>query len=92
MNSIARFPAVLRNTDAESKCTLEAWLERSSTGRIFARCRITDDSPDLPDGAYEVLFAQHSVKTRKMSGCWELVFIPSELGIELLLWCREVAS
>lgn len=92
MESIVRLPAVLRNPDVQSKCILEVWLERSSTGRTFSRCRITGDSPELPDGPYEVVFAEHSVKTRKVTGCWELVFIPAEIGIELLLWRRDVAS
>jgi hypothetical protein len=92
VGSIARFSAVLRSPDVESKCTLEAWLERSSTGRVFARCQITDDAPDLPDGPYEVVFANHSVKTRKALGHWELVFVPTELGMELQLWCPGIAS
>ncbi|HEY6448301.1 MAG TPA: hypothetical protein VIY53_17715 [Acidobacteriaceae bacterium] len=92
MNSIARFPAVLRGSDVDSKCTLEAWVEHSSTGRVFTRCRIVDDAPDLPDGPYEVVFANHAVKTRKAMGQWELVFVPAELGIDLLLWCPGIAS
>lgn len=93
MSSLVRFPALLRNADAESPCTLELWIERSSTGRLLTRCRITNDSPDLPDGPYHVVFGSHSVRTRKVSGSWELVFVPSELGIELVqMWNHEVAS
>jgi len=93
MSSVVRFPALLRYADIESQCTMEAWVERSSPGRLFTRCRTTGDSPDLPDGPYDVILGSHSVRTRKLLGSWELVFVPSKLGIELVrLWSREAAD
>jgi hypothetical protein len=68
----------------EAHCTLQAWRERSSTGRLFTRCQITDDAPFLPDGMYEIVFAGQSVKTRKTAGGWELVFLSPE--IDRTLW------
>lgn len=70
----------------ESKCTLEAWQERSSSGRVFTRCRIADDDPTLPDGPYEVAFGGGSVKTHKTSGAWELVFLSPEMKLDPSLW------
>lgn len=91
-NFLLFFLTASRGPDVASKYTLEAWLERSSTGRVFTRCRIAVDAPGLPDGPYEVLFANHSVKTRKALGRWELVFVPTELAIDLQLWCPGIAS
>ena len=92
MNSPARIPAVLRGPDGESKCTLEVWQESSSTGRVFTRCRIIDDSADLPDGPYEVTFIQHAVKTWRSSGAWELGYLSREIGADLFLRTLGLAS
>lgn len=92
MVTIARIPAVLRGQDVASRCTLEAWRERSSTGHTFTRCRITEDAPELPDGPYEVIFDDHSVKTRKYAGAWELVYLPREITIDNAQWPRDLAG
>ena len=81
MTSVRRFPAVLRGMSIESKCTLEIWQERSSTGRDFTRCRIVGDPPFLPDGPYQVFFAGQSVNTRKVFGAWELIFLSPEIDL-----------
>jgi hypothetical protein len=92
VNPLARVPAVLRGPEGESKCTLEVWQESSSTGRVFTRCRITEDSPDLPDGAYLVKFGHHSVKTWKCGGFWELVFLAPEMGADIFVRPARMAS
>lgn len=92
MNSVRRFPAVLRGMGVESQCALEIWHERSSTGRDFTRCRIVDDPPFLPDGPYEVLFAGHSVSTRKSHGKWELIFLSPEINPGAAGWAPGAAS
>ncbi|HEV2278137.1 MAG TPA: hypothetical protein VGS02_08170 [Acidobacteriaceae bacterium] len=81
MNSVRRFPAVLRGMGVDSKCTLEVWQERSSSGRDFTRCHIVDDPPFLPDGAYQLLFAGQTVNTRKTFGAWELIFLSSDMDL-----------
>lgn len=85
MSSVARVPAVLRGSDVESKCMLEFWQESSSTGRVFTRCRITEEAPGVEDGPYQVVFAGHAVKTWKTGGLWELVFLSPEIGADLYL-------
>lgn len=92
MRSVARFPAVLRGPGLESQCVVEAWQERSSTGRVFLRGRIVDDPPELPDGGYVVAFESHSVKTNKLGGLWELVFLPPEVGNDFPQYSREIAG
>lgn len=92
MSSIAHVPAVLRAPDVDAKCTLEVWQESSSTGRIFTRCRITDEIPDVPDGPYQVVFANHLVRTWKTGGAWELVFLSPEIGADLFVRSIGVAS
>lgn len=92
MRSVARVPAVLRAPDIDSKCTLEVWQESSSTGRIFTRCRIIDETPEVPDGPYQVLFANHAVSTWKTGGAWELVFLSPEIGSDLFVRSIGVAS
>ncbi len=92
MSSVIHIPATLRGAEAESKCTLEVWQESSSTGRIFTRCRITEDSPELPDGAYQVKFGHHTVKTWKCGGYWELVFLAPEMGADIFVQPAKVAS
>jgi hypothetical protein len=42
-------------------CVLEIFREQSSPGRRrCTRCRIANDPPELPDGAYRVEFARYS--------------------------------
>lgn len=91
MGSVARFPAVLRGPGVEAPCILEAWHEQSSAGRLFVRGRITEDPPELPDGAYLVAFERHTVRTNKVGGRWELVFLPAEVGNDLRQWSAEAA-
>lgn len=92
MNSIVRIPAVLHSMGNESRCTLEMWQERSSTGRVFTRCRIIDDSPSLPDGPYQVRFGDQAITTRKFPVVWELSFIPHELHLDRPDWLPGVAG
>jgi hypothetical protein len=82
----------LRGPETDSKCILEAWQESSSTGRVFTRCRITNEPADLPDGPYQVIFGKHAVKTWKSLGNWELVYLPPEAGTDLMLRSFELAS
>jgi hypothetical protein len=76
---VTRVSAVLRGAGAArglgGMCILEIWTELSTQGRRFTRCRITDDPPELPDGAYEVEFAGHRIVTNKWGGQWELAFL-----------------
>lgn len=74
--------AVLRGMGQEAECTLETWKERSSTGRVFTRCRIIDDTPELPDGSYEIFVAGQRLNTKKWSGLWDLTFLPSWVRID----------
>jgi hypothetical protein len=76
----------------ESQCTLEAWQERSSTGRVFTRCRIVDDAPELPDGPYEIVFPGGSVRTRKTSGAWDLVFLAPDTHIDPAFWTPPIEN
>lgn len=92
MSSLARIPAALHGPEAESNCILEAWQESSSTGRVFTRCRITDESPEVPDGPYQVVFANHRVKTWKTSGNWELIYLSPEIGADLFTRSIGIAS
>jgi hypothetical protein len=76
---LIRMSAVLHSVhpaqDVGGMCTLEVWNEVSSRGRRFIRCRITNDPPELPDGAYRVEFAGYRVVTNKLEGHWELSFL-----------------
>ena len=92
MSSVAHVPAILRAPDVDARCTLEVWQESSSTGRVFTRCRITNEIPDVPDGPYQVIFASHLVKTWKTGGAWELVFLSPEIGADLFVRSIGVAS
>ena len=82
MASTIHVRAVLRGMGREAQCTLETWKERSSTGRVFTRCRIVDDPPDLPDGSYEIFVAGQRFNTKKWSGLWDLSFLPSWVRID----------
>lgn len=76
----------------ESKCVLETWQERSSTGREFTRCRIVDDPPFLPDGQYDLSIGGHTVSTRKSLGAWELIFLSPEVIPGGTGWTHEAAG
>lgn len=82
MASLIRVEALVRGVGHEAQCTLEIWKERSSTGRVFTRCRIVDDPPELPDGSYEIHVAGQSFSTKKWSGLWELTFLPSWFRVD----------
>jgi len=73
---------VLRGLDREANCVLILWKERSSSGRVFTRCRIVDEPADLPEGPYSLSFAGYSVPTRKFDGCWMLSFLPPGIKID----------
>ena len=62
-------------------CVLETWREHASSGKVYTRCRITKEPPDLPDGPYRVEFAGQSIRTRKCEGEWELVFLAPDIKI-----------
>ncbi|HKR27581.1 MAG TPA: hypothetical protein VJS11_09000 [Acidobacteriaceae bacterium] len=81
MASVIRLDALVRGMGREAQCTLETWKERSSTGRVFTRCRIVEDPPDLPDGSYEIFVAGQRFNTKKWSGVWELTFLPGWVRI-----------
>ena len=72
---VLRVPAVLRGMDNVVDCTLETWQEESMSGRLFTRCRIVGEPPELPDGRYTLEFASRSVRTNKCHGAWELNFL-----------------
>lgn len=82
MASVIRLNALVRGMGRESPCMLEAWKERSSTGRVFTRCRIVEDPPDLPDGSYEIFVAGQRFNTKKWSGLWDLTFLPNWVRID----------
>jgi hypothetical protein len=65
----------------EADCRLLTWKETSTTGRLYTRCRIMDEPPHLPDGAYTLFFAGHAVPTRKFEGSWMLTFLPSSIDL-----------
>lgn len=80
---ILRIPALLIATDGTlTRCFVESWNERSSAGKTYTRCRITDDPPELPDGEYMVEFAEQPLRTHKHQGKWQLVFLAPDFGIE----------
>jgi hypothetical protein len=68
--------------DREAHCTLLTWKERSTTGRVYTRCRIQDEPSDLPDGPYTVFFSGYTVATRRFDRCWMLTFLPPEVDLE----------
>jgi hypothetical protein len=82
LRSVIRFPAVLRGTGeaggAGAMCVLETWSERSSKGRRFTRCRITDEPAELPDGTYVIEFDARRVATKKNHGHWDLTYLDSD--------------
>jgi hypothetical protein len=79
---VVRVQGVLQGMDREADCGLITWKERSTSGRVYTRCRIVDEPPDLPEGPYTLSFARHTVPTRKFDGCWTLTFLPPGIDIE----------
>jgi len=82
VKGVVRVQALLRGMGCEADCRLLTWKESSTTGRTYTRCRILDDPPDLPDGAYRVFFAGYSIPTRKFEGSWMLTFLPPGIDLE----------
>lgn len=82
MAFVQRVDGVLRGMDREAGCKLEIWEESSSTGRVFLRCRITDDPADLPGGEYMLFVGDHRIATRKFEGHWLLRYLPKEIRLE----------
>lgn len=68
--------------ECEAECELITWIERSSSGRTFMRCRIVNEPPSLPEGPYDLSFGGHTVSTRKFDGCWMLTFLPPGINLE----------
>jgi hypothetical protein len=82
LQGVVRVHGVLKGLDCEANCVLSTWKERSSSGRVFTRCRIVDEPGDLPEGPYTLEFAGHTVPTRKFDGCWMLSFLPPWIKLE----------
>ena len=82
MQAVVRIHGVLQGMDREAGCVLMTWKERSTSGRVYTRCRIADEPADLPEGPYVVSFAGHEIPTRKFDGCWTLSFLPREVDLE----------
>lgn len=85
MNTLAeivRRPGFLRGMAREAECTVEMWKEASSSGRVYSRCRITDEPTDLPDGPYTVFFAGRRIHTAKWWGRWSLSFLPQSFDLD----------
>ena len=72
---VLRVHAVLRGMGKVADCIVEMWQEEASSGRLFTRCRIANEPLELPDGQYIVEFGDHSVRTHKYHGAWELNFL-----------------
>lgn len=80
---VIRVAGVLHGMGSVADCTLEMWQEESSSGRIFTRCRIVNDPPELADGLYQLKFGERSVRTNKYHGGWELNFLyEAESGMQ----------
>ena len=77
-----RITGVLRGMGREVSCEVVAWKESSSTGRVYTRCRIGDEAPDLPDGSYALCIGGYQVMTRKWEGRWLLRYLPNEIRLE----------
>ena len=72
---VYRIPALLRGMGRVVGCTVDTWQEESTSGRLYTRCRIIYDPPELPDGPYRVEFSDWHVPTNKYQGKWELMFL-----------------
>jgi hypothetical protein len=79
LSEVTRVPAVLHGVsdiaEVGGMCTLEVWVEQSSRGRHYIRCRITDDPPQLPDGEYRLEFDRYRLMTSKHEGQWGLSYL-----------------
>jgi hypothetical protein len=82
LQGVVRVHGVLQGLEREANCVLMAWKERSSSGRVFTRCRVVDEPADLPEGPYTLTFAGYSVPTRKFDGCWMLSFLPEWIKLD----------
>lgn len=81
-NPIVRIPGVLRAANLIAGCTVETWKEQSFNGRIYTRCRIVEDPPQLADGPYTLRFAGYSIPTNKFEGKWEPVVLEEESQLQ----------
>ena len=80
LDAIREFPVLrvsgsLRGMGQVAECSLEMWQQEASSGRLFTRCQIVDDPPQLPDGPYLLDFGERSVRTNKYHARWELNFL-----------------
>ena len=82
MQTVVRVHGVLKGLDREANCVVTTWKERSSSGRVYTRCRIVDEPGDMPEGPYTLTFAGYTVPTRKFDGCWMLSFLPPWIELE----------
>lgn len=74
--SVVRVSAFLRGMGVEASCTLETWKERSSSGRVFTRCRVVEDPANLPDGTYDLTIEGQTFSAKRWSGIWDLIYLP----------------
>ncbi len=81
MADVVRVEGTLRGMRAEARCTILAWKESSSTGRLFTRGKIAEAPSDLPDGTYMLTFGEHSIWTRKWEGHWLLRYLPQNIEV-----------
>jgi hypothetical protein len=72
----------LKGLDREAECEVTTWKERSSSGRVYTRCKIVDEPGDLPEGPYSLTFAGYTLSTRKFDGSWMLSFLPPWVELE----------
>jgi hypothetical protein len=82
VQGVVRVHGVLQGMDRVADCELITWKERSTSGRVYTRCRIVEEPADLSEGAYTLSFAGHAVPTRKFDGCWMLTFLPPGIDLE----------
>ena len=81
-SKVIRIAALLCGPDGTiDTCRVEIWEEQSSSGRIYSRCRITDEPPELPDGPYMVEFGHQSIRTNRYHEKWELAFLPPHIQV-----------
>ncbi len=82
VQAVVRIHGVLQGVDRKAACVVAIWKERSTSGRVYTRCKIVDEPSDLPEGPYQLLLAGHEVPTRKFDGCWMLSFLPQGMDLE----------
>lgn len=75
---IVRIPGVLRRAGLVAGCIVETWNEQGFNGKMYTRCRIANDPPQLPNGPYILRFARYSIPTNKFEGKWEPVVLEAE--------------